>query len=68
MGPHGKTYREWNKWAGDLALAGLKERNLDEEKFFESFFEDVMSKGPFSLQTQSKLEMSELTVKNLINE
>ena len=52
MGPNGKTYREWNQWAGDLALAGLKERDLGEEKFFEEFFAIVMSKGPFSLQAQ----------------
>ena len=52
MGPNGKTYREWNQWAGDLALDGLKERDLGEEKFFEEFFTIVMSKGPFSLQAQ----------------
>ncbi|SVA42885.1 uncharacterized protein METZ01_LOCUS95739, partial [marine metagenome] len=52
MGPNGKTYREWNQWAGDLALDGLKERDLGEEKFFEEFFAIVMSKGPFSLQAQ----------------
>ena len=52
MGPNGKTYREWNQWAGDLALNGLKERDLGEEKFFEEFFTIVMSKGPFSLQAQ----------------
>jgi hypothetical protein len=37
---------------GDLALAGLKERSLEEEKFFDSFFEIVMEKGPFGLQAQ----------------
>ncbi len=51
-GPDGKTYREWNQWVGDLALAGLKERGLEEEKFFDSFFEIVMEKGPFGLQAQ----------------
>ena len=48
----GKTYSEWNQWVGDLALAGLKERSLDEEKFFDLFFEIVMEKGPFGLQAQ----------------
>ena len=52
IGPNGKTYSEWNKWVGDLALAGLKERGLEEEKFFDSFFEIVMEKGPFGLQAQ----------------
>ena len=54
IGPDGKTYSEWNQWVGDLALAGLKERSLDEEKFFDSFFEIVMEKGPFGLQAQFK--------------
>jgi len=52
IGPDGKTYSEWNQWVGDLALAGLKERSLSEEKFFDSFFEIVMEKGPFGLQAQ----------------
>ena len=52
IGPNGKTYSEWNKLVGDLALAGLKERGLEEEKFFDSFFEIVMEKGPFGLQAQ----------------
>jgi len=52
LGPQGKTYREWNQWAGDLALAGLKERSWGEETFFEEFFEIVMDKGPFGLQKQ----------------
>jgi glutamate--cysteine ligase len=50
MGPDGKSYGHWNQWVGDLAITGLKERGLGEEKFFEEFFEIVMKKGPFSLQ------------------
>ena len=53
MGPDGKSYGHWNQWVGDLAITGLKERGLGEEKFFEEFFEFVMKKGPFSLQAQS---------------
>jgi glutamate--cysteine ligase len=52
IGPEGKSYEKWNQWVGDLALAGLKERCLGEEKFFASFFEIVMEKGPFGLQAQ----------------
>ena len=52
IGPQGKTYREWNQWAGDLALWGLKKREIGEEKFFNEYFNKVMSKGPFSLQEQ----------------
>ena len=52
IGPNKETYRAWNIWAGDLAIAGLRERGLGEEKFFNEFFSIVMSKGPFSLQFQ----------------
>ena len=52
IGPDGKTYSHWNQWVGDLAISGLKERGLDEEKFFDSFFEIIMEKGPFGLQAQ----------------
>lgn len=53
LGPDGKSYREWNQWIGGLALEGLNERGLGEEKYFESFFELVMEKGPFGLQAQN---------------
>ena len=36
-----------------MAMAGLKERGLGEENYFEEFFNIVMGKGPFSLQEQT---------------
>ena len=51
-GPEGTLYGEWNQWFGDLALKGLQQRGLGEEKFFEGFLNAIMSKGPFSIQTQ----------------
>jgi len=52
IGPQNKTYREWNKWFGELALLGLEGRGLGEEKFFNDYFKNVMFNGPFSLQEQ----------------
>ena len=52
VGPEGTLYGEWNQWFGDLALRGLQQRGLGEEKFFEEFYNAIMSKGPFSMQTQ----------------
>ena len=52
IGPEGKLYGEWNQWFGDLALRGLQQRGLGEEIFFEGFYNTIMLKGPFSLQTQ----------------
>ena len=51
-GPEGTLYGEWNQWFGDLALRGLQQRGLGEEKFFEGFYNAIMSNGPFSIQTQ----------------
>ena len=53
FGPENKSYREWNQWMGEMAMAGLKERGLGEENYFEEFFNIVMGKGPFSLQEQT---------------
>ena len=51
-GPKGKTYGEWIKWGGELALNGLRRRGLKEEVLFDKFFNNVISLGPFSLQVQ----------------
>jgi len=51
-GPIKKSYGEWIQIFGDLALDGLKIRNLNEEKLFEEFFEIVIKDGPFSIQVQ----------------
>tara|TARA_B100001250_G_scaffold350887_1_gene322806 strand:- start:1981 stop:3192 length:1212 start_codon:yes stop_codon:yes gene_type:complete len=47
-----KKYSYWNNWLSDLAIIGLKKRGLGEEILFENFFDNVKSKGPFSLQLQ----------------
>lgn len=52
IGPQNKTYREWNQWVGEIALLGLEDRGIGEEKFFNDYFKHVMSNGPFSLQEQ----------------
>jgi len=54
IGPQGKPYRYWNQWAGELALDGLKERNMDEEHLFDSFFKIVMENGPFALSSMNQ--------------
>ena len=54
IGPGGKPYFNWIKCFGDLALEGLANRKLGEEKFFDSFYNYVIKNEPFSLQTQDK--------------
>ena len=51
-GPDGRSYGYWISVISDLAIGGLKNRKLKEEKFFEGFYNLVMDSGPFSLQRQ----------------
>ena len=53
-GPSNKTYGYWIDYFGQLALNGLKKRNLGEEKLFNVFFEAIDKDGPFSLQSQNR--------------
>lgn len=55
IGPDGKSFRKWIDWAGGLALEGLKNRRLNEERFFQKFFNEVKKHGPFSLQRQKNV-------------
>tara|TARA_S200000501_G_scaffold25072_2_gene21730 strand:+ start:23656 stop:24921 length:1266 start_codon:yes stop_codon:yes gene_type:complete len=63
-GPEGKSYDYWNKWAGEMALKGLKIRDYHESRFFDNFFEIILEKGPFSIQRQSSLNHSLFKLEN----
>jgi len=51
-GPDNKSYGYWIQHFSDLALNGLRRRNLNEEKLLDRFIDIVIQKGPFSLQVQ----------------
>ena len=68
IGPNGKSFEYWNKWAGELALEGLAERGKNEESHFKPFFESVLSDGPFSLQIQNDFADREILLKDYLNE
>ena len=68
IGPNGKSFEYWNKWAGELALEGLAERRKNEESHFKPFFESVLSDGPFSLQVQNDFTDREILLKDYLNE
>ena len=68
IGPNGKSFEYWNKWAGELALEGLAERGKNEESHFKPFFESVLSDGPFSLQVQNDFADREIILKDYLNE
>ena len=52
IGPSNKTYGYWIDYFSELALNGLKKRNLGEERLFQNFFDVIKLDGPFSLQNQ----------------
>ena len=68
IGPNGKSFEYWNKWAGELSLEGLTERGKNEESHFKPFFESVLSDGPFSLQVQNDFADREILLKDYLNE
>ena len=68
LGPEGKTYGEWNKWTGEMALKGLELRGCNESNLFQRFFNIVLKKGPFGLQTQRAFELSKKNLKDFIFE
>ena len=51
-GPRDRTYGYWIDYFGRLALKGLINRNLGEEKLFKGFFDIIMREGPFSLKAK----------------
>tara|TARA_Y100000590_G_scaffold159432_1_gene182898 strand:- start:15353 stop:16630 length:1278 start_codon:yes stop_codon:yes gene_type:complete len=68
QGPDGKSYGEWNKWAGDMALKGLELRQRNESHLFKRFFNIVLEKGPFGLQTQHAFKLSNKILNDFIFE
>ena len=66
-GPAGKTMRQWIKIFSSLSVKGLKERAdffgiESESKFLEPFVNNVLSKGPKSIQTQAAYKASGLSI------
>jgi len=67
-GPDGKSYGDWNRWVGEMAIKGLDLRDRDESHLFYQFFNIILEKGPFSLQSQKKLKSSNKPLKDFIFE
>ena len=72
-GPAGKTIRQWIKTFSSLSVKGLKERAKffgieSESKFLEPFINDVLSKGPKSVQTQAAYKESGLSIVDFLQQ
>ena len=53
-GPANKPFQYFITWATEMAIRGLKNRNLGEEIYIEKFIKTVKDNGPYSIQLQNK--------------
>jgi hypothetical protein len=71
LGPNNKTIFQWFEWLAELVYDSLNERasELDiesEKKYIEPFFESVLSKGVFTLQSQEQFTEKGISIKEFI--
>ena len=72
-GPAGKTIKQWIKTFSSLSVKGLKERAdffgiESESKFIEPFVNDVLLKGPKSIQSQTAYKASGLSIVDFLQQ
>ncbi len=61
-----KKYIDWVKWIAELAIDGLEQRNLGEEKYFVEYYKNIIDNGPLSIQMQNSYALSKQTLGNFI--
>ncbi len=71
LGPKNKTILQWFEWLAELVFVSLDERasilKIDSErKYIEPFFESVLSKGVFTVQSQKLFAEKEISIKEFI--
>ena len=66
MGPANKKFIDWIKFFGDLSLEGLSKRAFGEEKYFLSFFDNIILNGTLSEQCHKIISTSNKSFEKLI--
>ena len=61
-----KKYIDWVKWVSELAIDGLEQRKLGEEKYFIDYYQNIIDNGPLSIQVQSSYVSSNKSLENFI--
>ncbi len=61
-----KKYIDWVKWVAELAIDGLEQRNLGEEKYFIDYYQNIIDNGPLSIQVQKSYSLSKKALENFI--
>ena len=61
-----KKYINWVRWVSELAIDGLEQRKLGEEKYFIDYYQNIIDNGPLSFQIQNSYSLSKKSLKNFI--
>ena len=61
-----KKYIDWVKWIAEIAIDGLEQRNLGEEKYFIEYYQNIIDNGPLSIQVQNSYSLSKKSLENFI--
>ena len=61
-----KKYIDWVKWVAELAIDGLEQRKLGEEKYFIDYYQNIIDNGPLSIQMQNSYSLSKKALENFI--
>ncbi len=61
-----KKYIDWVKWVADLAVGGLEQRKLGEEKYFIHYYKNIIDNGPLSIQINNNYSSSNKSLENFL--
>ena len=61
-----KKYIDWVKWVAEIAINGLEQRKLGEEKYFIDYYQNIIDNGPLSIQMQNSYSLSKKALENFI--
>ena len=61
-----KKFNDWVKWIAELAIDGLEQRKLGEEKYFIDYYQNIINNGPLSIQMQNSYSLSKKSLENFI--
>ena len=61
-----KNYIDWVKWVAEIAIDGLEQRKLGEEKYFIDYYQNIIDNGPLSIQMQNSYSLSKKALENFI--
>jgi len=73
LGPENKSIGDWLEFWAELSLIGLNEREKifgikNESPLVQSFLEDVLARGPKTIQTQNMFQKTDASLHDFLRE